>query len=70
MYLRRYYCNVRWTKVAKYQKVMVAEVVYLLGAYARNPAGCNRRVGGVCSCSWAFRSQICEVEFGYISLGM
>ena len=52
----------------KNQKVMVAEVVYLLGAYARNP--CNRRVEGICSCllpASAFRSQICEVEFGYIS---
>ena len=53
----------------KNQKVMVAEVVYLLGAYARNDLGCNRRVGGLCSCvSYQLvhlEVRLCEVEFGY-----
>ena len=55
------------TSMKKNQKVMVAEVVYLLGAYARNPARCNRRVGGLCSC---VSYQLVYLEVRYVKLNL
>ena len=73
--LSRYYIVVVFNELKlpsmkKKQKVMVAEVVHLLGAFARNPTGCNRGVGGSCSCVSHLILEVrymCEFEFGYIS---
>ena len=55
----------------KNQKVMVAEVVYLLGAYMletlQGDLGCNRRVGGLCSC---VSYQLVHLEVRYVKLNL
>ena len=60
--------KLKLTSMKKNQKVMVAEVVYFLGAYARTlqgDLGCNRRVEGLCSC---VSYQLVHLEVRYVKL--
>ena len=55
----------------KKQEVMV-EVVYLFGAYImletlQGDLGCNRRVGGLCSC---VSYQLMHLEVSYVKLNL